>query len=271
MKIILFSLFTFVSCMNLHSQVALRQITIDDVVNTLSLESSAAKVEILRSKNDLLQFDNYKKGFLPAISLSMNPVNFNRALRILQQPNDGSYSYIEDYSNTSNLGVTIRQKVGLTGGSLQVGSNLSYLNEFSRNRHSFSTSPFNIGYSQQFWGGRKLYRLEKNIEYAKNEIAIKQHCISISQVQQEALNLFMSTLLNLLEYKMARQNKETNDTLLYIGEAKLNNGKITDYDYKQIEFQSLNTQYVYENTKKIMNNPSNACLHTLDWRMRIAK
>lgn len=90
----------------------------------------------------------------------------------------------QDYSNNSSAGISIRQKVAFTGGEINIGSNINYLNEFTHKRNSFSTTPFSIGYSQQLWGGGKQYRLEKEIEYAKNNIAIKQYCTKLSQIQQ---------------------------------------------------------------------------------------
>ena len=53
-----------------------------------------------------------------------------------------------------------------------------------------------------------------------------------------------------MEKELALENKQNNDTLLHIAEVKLKNGNITEYDFKQIELQSLNTQYAYENGTK---------------------
>ena len=231
-----------------HSQVT--KLTIDRVIDSLSLISPKAKIENLNFQNELLLFENYKKSFLPSLSINFNPISFNRSYRVLQKPEDGSYSYVEDYSNNSSIGASIRQKVGFTGGELTVNTNLNYLNEFSRKRNSFSTTPISIGYSQQLRGSAKLHRLEKDIEYAKNSISIKQYCTNISQIQQEALNSFMVVLLNKMERELSLQNKLNNDTLLYIAKVKLKNGNITEYDYRQIELQSLNTQYAYENATK---------------------
>lgn len=226
------------------------KVTLEEVIDSLALASSAAKIEKLNFQNELLQFENYKKSYLPAFLLNLNPLNFNRSLRLLQHPTDGSYSYVEDYSNNSNLGASIKQKIGLTGGEINIESNINYMNEFSQNRNSFNTMPFSVGYSQQLWGGGKLYRLEKEIEHAKNKIAIKQYCTNLSQIQQQVLNLFMSALLNKMEQNLTRQTKLNNDTLLRIAHIKLNNGNITEYDLKQIELQSYNALYAYENASK---------------------
>lgn len=233
-----------------HAQETLRLITLSEVIDILSLKSIPAKIELLNFQNEQLLFENYRKSLLPSLLFNVNPINFNRSLRVLQKPTDGSYSYVEDFSNTSNWGITIKQKVGFTGGELSVGTQLVLLNEFSQKRNSFSTSPFTIGYSQQLWGEGKTHRLEKKIEYAKSEVAAKYYCSKLSEIQQEALNLFMATLLSKLQNELEFQNKEINDTLLYIAQVKLNNGNITDFDFKQIELQLLNTKYAYENAAR---------------------
>lgn len=244
------TVFLLIISTTVYSQENKRQITLDEVVNILSLESTPAKIEKLNFRNEQLSFANYKKGLLPSLAFNVNPINFNRSLRMLQQPTDGSYSYVEDYSNNSSWGITMRQKVGFTGGELNVGSRLNYLNEFSQKRSSFSTSPFTIGYSQQLWGGGKTHRYERNIEYAKNETATKNYCSKLSDIQQEALNLFMTALLSKLESELERHNREINDTLSSISQTKLDNGNITEFDFKQIELESLNTQYAYENAMR---------------------
>lgn len=238
------------SCIKAYSQDTLRVVTLDEVVNVLSLKSSAAQIEKLNFENEILQFENYKKGFLPSFSLNFNPINFNRSLRLLQQPSDGSYSYVDDYSNNSSAGIFIRQKIAFTGGELNVGSNINYLNEFSRKTNSFSTTPFSIGYSQQLWGGGKQYRLEKEIEYAKNNILIKQYCTKLSQIQQQALALFLTALLSKMEQDLALKTMQSNDTLLQLARIKLSNGHIIEHDLKQIELQYFNAQYAYENASK---------------------
>lgn len=221
-------------------------VTLREVVDLLSLESPDARIEQLNFQNKRLQFENYKKSFLPSISLNFNPVSFNRSLRLLQNPTDGSYSYVKDYSNSSSAGLTVRQKIGVTGGEFSLSSDINYLNEFSSGRNSFSTMPFSIGYSQQLWGGSKQNRLEREIEYAKNQVAVKEYCAKLSQIQQQALGYYMAALFGKMERDLQLQMMQNADTLQQLAVIKLQAGRITEYDLKQIELQSVNAQYAYE-------------------------
>ncbi|RNC63807.1 hypothetical protein [Proteiniphilum sp. X52] len=170
-------------CIKTYGQDTSRFATLDEVVNVLSLKSSAAQIEKLNYQNKLLQFENHKKSFLPSFSLNFNPINLNNnhSVRLLQQPVDGGYTYVEDYSNNSSTGISIRQKVTFIGGEVNIVSNINYINEFSRKINSFSATPLSIGCSQQLWGGGKHYRFEKEIESAENNTAIKQYCTQLSQ------------------------------------------------------------------------------------------
>lgn len=225
-------------------------LSLDEVINSLSPHSPAAQIEKLNYKNVLLQFDNYKKSFLPTIALSLNPLNFNRSLRVLQNSESGSYSSVEDYSNNSTIGLSIKQRIGFTGGDLTVGSNLNYLNEFSLLRNSVSVTPFNINYSQSMWGGNKLYRLERDIECKKNLVSVKEYCIAISDIQQRALLLFMNAFTQKINKEISLNNKIATDTLLIIGKIKKENGSITEYEYNQIELQWANNQYEFQKSTK---------------------
>lgn len=247
------ALYLFFLCLLFPSQLTAQELStlrLNEVLHVYVLQSPVAQIEQKEHQNDLLQYENYRKGLLPSVSFSFNPVAFNRSLRLLQSPEDGSYSSVEDYANSSSAGITISQRIGFTGGSLQIGTNLSYLNEFSDKRHSFTTSPFFVSYSQQLWGGRKLFLFDKKIQEAEHSISIKKYCSKISKIQEEALELFFIALSHQLESELTLLNSAANDTLLSIAKTKLTHGHITEYDYRQVELQTIELQLNYRLARK---------------------
>ena len=211
------------------------RLSLSMVIDDLSLESPASEVQRLSFENEILQFENYKKGLLPSVSINFSPLNLNRSIVKLQQASDGQYNYVEDYSSSSNAGLSLQQKIPFTGGTLNASTNLSYLNELSQKRHSFSTTPFSISYSQQLYGGGKTFRMEKTIEYLKNEENIKSYCSAISDIQQNALNLFMNAFFASLEKTLSSANKSATDSLLNLAIVRYENRRITETDFSQIE------------------------------------
>lgn len=226
------------------------RITLQKVVNEWSLHSPSAEKIRLAYENSVLEHKNYLKGFLPSVALTMNPLTFNHSLRLMQNPTDGSYSYVNDYSNTSNAGLSIQQKIGVTGGVLSVNSSLSVLTELSTHRNSFNTTPFSLNYTQQLLGGYYAYRQLKKIESLKSVNAVRLYCSDTAEVQIKALNAFLNLFLADITKKLALKNIAITDTLLAAGKALLENGHFTEYEYKQIELQANNNQYVYETAVK---------------------
>lgn len=228
-------------------------IRLTQAVDSLSLHSPAAQLKHLDYTTRLLQSQNYRLSFLPALSLSLSPINFNRSLRLLQRPEDGSYRYIEDYSNNTSIGLSIRQKIRLTGGEINISSNLGILSEISLKRTSFSSTPFSIGYSQQLWGARHLAQLEDKIEHLRLKIVKKQHLMDLAKIQQEVVRIYMDAVGNYLEFRQSKDLCSRNDSLKSIASLRMKHGQITEYDYNQIQLQTLNqeqnleaTQHAYE-------------------------
>lgn len=223
-------------------------VSLSQIMNEWCLDSPAAKQVKLSYENELLEFENYQKEFLPSIALTLNPINFNRSQRLLQHPEDGSYSYIEDYTNNSSTGLSVRQKVGITGGELTISSNLNYLREFSVNRNRFGTNPLLLNYSQQFLGGNYNYKKKRSIEYAKHTNSLKQFCSDMADVQTQAINMFLDVFVMDISTKISLKNIQISDTLLWISKALQINGHFTEYEYNQIELQNLNDKFSHENS-----------------------
>ena len=217
-------------------------ISLEQVLNEWCISSPDAKKIKLSYENILLEFENYKKELLPSIAFSLNPINFNRSQRLLQNAENGNYSYIEDYSNNSSTEISIRQKIGIIGGELNISSRLNYLHEFSFNRDRFGTNPLYINYSQPFAGGFYNYKKQRGIQYAQYNNALKQYCSELADVQTEAVTLFMSLFSSKLAVDLSYKNLQISDTLLIASKALFDNGHFTEYEYHQVELQQLNNK-----------------------------
>lgn len=234
---------------NAYSQTL--EISLKKILTEYSLASPEAKKARLEYENAGYGYENYRKGFLPSVSFILNPASFNHSYRVLQNPSDGNYSYVEDFSNNSSVGVAISQQVGITGGAINVGSNLNMLTEFYDKRKSFSTSPFTIGYSQKLFGGEGAdYKFVRNVERKKNEKAAKDYCSDITDIQREAIRLYLDLFLVKVSMDMASKNQAVSDTLLRASTVKYENGRMVENEYLQMQIQAVNDRFAYENYKK---------------------
>lgn len=169
-------------------------------------ETSNAKVAYYQFQNAQLEYENYKKSFLPAFSLSLTPVSFNHSLRILQNPLNGEYYNVEDYANTISSGITVSQKIGLTGGTLSLNSALSVLHEFSRKTNGFSSSPIYLAYTQPLLGGYKSNVYERTIRELQLAYMAQSLAYVVASEQQRLGNLYLAAYLEKENWATAKEN-----------------------------------------------------------------
>ena len=221
----------------------------DEAVNILSLKSPSVRTVIIDYENKFLEFDSYKKSFLPSISLSLTPFNFNRSINLLQNPSDGTYRYVEDYLGNTSAGLSLSQRIGITGGNLTINTNQNFVNEFSNSRRTFNSVPFSISYSQSLFGCNKKYKYEKEINYKENSISKLNYCLEILKVQKQISTYYISTYTAMLEEEMAVNSFEQSDSLLSIAKIKLDNDNITQHDFDLIKIKKSESEYQLKEVK----------------------
>lgn len=181
------------------SVLSINKISLSEVINCYVYNTKHARQQQLCLQNEILEYKNFKKSMLPAITINMPPVSFNHSMRLLQNYANGEYSNVEEFSNTSSGGISISQKIGVTDGIFTIGSSLSFLRQFSSNSKSFSSTPLYFSYSQKLFGGRKIYSIEKNIYEIRGSVAIKNYCSAISEEQQAILSMYPKAYATIVE------------------------------------------------------------------------
>ena len=257
MKVFLyvFLLFTFLPhCLG-------KELNLYEALNFYVYNTAYVKRERLAFENTLIEYDIFKKSLLPSLSLNLAPVSFNHSMRLLQNYSTGEYCNIEEYSNTIYGGVNISQKVPLTGGLFMIGSNLSFLNEYSNKKQNFSSTPLYLSYTQPLFGGRKSMSIEKALYELRNNVAIKEFCTSVSAEQQKILALYLDAYSNKIDISIYSKMVNIGDSLLAHTKIRKEVGKVTDYEYNQVELQQLDNQialekalYAYQNSIRLLEN-----------------
>lgn len=225
------------------------ELSLNDAINKYVYNTIYVRSKCLALQNRLLEYENFKKSFLPALSLNLTPVSFNHSMRLLQNYNTGEYSNVEEFSNTSSGGITVSQKIAATGGIITVGSSLSYLHEFTEDNNSFSTSPVYISYSQQLFGGGKNMSFERAISKLRNDVALKDFCTSVSTEQQKILSLYLNAYSNRMDIEFYSKTTCMGDSLLMHAKIRKDAGKITEYEYNLVEMQQLDNKIELEESQ----------------------
>lgn len=225
------------------------EVSLNDALNKYVYNTIYVRSKRLALQNSLLEYENYKKSFLPALSLNLTPVSFDHSMRLLQNYNTGEYTNVEEFSNTTSGGITVSQKIAATGGVVTVGSGLSFLHEFSNNNNSFSTSPLYLSYSQALFGGGKNMSFERAISKLKNDMALKDYCTSVSTEQQKILELYLNAYSNKVDIDFYSKATSMGDSLLMHARIRKEAGKITDYEYNLVEMQQLDNRIELEKSQ----------------------
>lgn len=207
------------------------------VYNTINVEKQKLNYE-----NILLEYDLFKKSLLPSLEIEITPISYNHSLQMLQNYMTGEYTSVNDNSNNTTMGVSLTQKIAATGGTLRIGSSISYLKESSINKDSYRTMPLYINYTQQLFGGRKTYLFQRDIKNIEKENALNIFCSAITEEELQILNLYINAYTAKINVDYYKRACSIGDTLLEHAKLRKNNGKISEYEFNQLELQYIDNQ-----------------------------
>lgn len=225
-------------------------ITLNDVIDDFVIKSPEAKKIRLEYINKHLDYQNYKKGFLPTLSLNFLPIGFNRSIKLLQNATDGNYSYVEDYVNNGSTGVTISQNIAPTGGKLSLNTSLNMLTEFKENRNRFSANIIKLSYNQKLFGEYKNYRFKRILEELNHKNTYRTFCEAMATLQTTAARQYVDIYLLESKRTLFEDNIKIADTLLHIGKIKYANGSLSEEELIQLEIQYADDCYKLQELKK---------------------
>ena len=211
-----------------------------EVVNLASQNS----LDAFRYKNMYLssywEFRYYKADKLPSLTLNTTPLDFNhyRKSEYNIQTKEDEF-VLRDYLNT-DMSMQLNQKIGLTGGSLFLSSELGMVKNFSGDQNTlYHSNPVSIGYSQSLNGYNALRWLSK-IEPLKYEKAKKEFIQSQETPAMKSTSMFFDLVEAQIQLKIAENNQSNADTLYKIGKGRFQVGTVTQDELLNLELNQLN-------------------------------
>jgi hypothetical protein len=141
-----FSVF-LLSALHGYTQQSLK-LSLDETIHLAQKNSLDYKIIVNMAQSSYWNYENYKAGFLPRLSLSGNLPDYFRSINSITLP-DGQINFVgQNVANTS-LYLNLSQNIGLTGGNISLGSSLSRLDNFGNfNNTSYTSVPFTLSYNQ---------------------------------------------------------------------------------------------------------------------------
>ncbi|MDI3527117.1 MAG: hypothetical protein PWR03_1300 [Tenuifilum sp.] len=221
------------------SQKPINRLTYSEVIKLAREQSPQAILAKHRFRAAYWEYRTFVAEFRPAVTLRGTVPQFTRSLVRYQNP-DGTYQYIEENSNTTSLGLSITQNIGLTGGQVFINSNLERTDILGSNSStSYLSSPVSIGFSQPLFALNQL-KWSKKIEPLKYEEAKRTFIQSLETISIEATRLFFDLAMAQQNLETAKLNYSNTDTLYKIAQGRYNIGTIAENELLQMELSFLN-------------------------------
>lgn len=239
MKKIYISLIILLAAIISTAQEKAMSLTLDDVINIASEKS----LQAFRNENMYLasywEYRYYKADRLPSLTLSSNPLDFNR-FRLKEynfQTNEEEF-VLREYLN-SDLSMSLSQKVGLTGGTIFLNSDVEMVKNLNSDKKtSYQATPISIGFSQQL-NGYNAMRWDSKIEPLKFEMAKKELIQSGEVLSINTADKFFDLVSAQIQLKIAENNLSSADTLYKIGKGRFQVGTVTQDELLNFELTFL--------------------------------
>lgn len=219
-------------------------LTIEEVLKKVIDDSDKARniEDEFSYKN--LDYENYKKLFLPQVSLNAS-MPYQRSIQEVLQSN-GSTSLIERNYTSPTINLSTKQILPFTGGEINLTNSVSMNDDLTNKIRSFSSNWVNISYSQTIngfnqykWMKKKYVNTRKidTINYKKFKATLKK----------ETAKIYLDTYVLQLKCKLTKENIIKTNLLLNQFEEKKTKGRVTDLEIKQIQILISQLQQKLEN------------------------
>ena len=223
-----------------------------DLQRTIELANDSS-LSAFRYQNMYLsgywQYRTYKANRLPSLTLNLMPAQYYRYITQRYDSNEDTDVYREQQMFSASGGLSIKQNFDLLGGTFYIDSDLEYMRNFGATKSTqFSSVPFRIGYSQSLLG-YNAFRWERKIEPLKFEKVKKEFVYNTEVVSEEAVSYFFALAMAQADYKLAKENAASTDTLYRIGSQRHKIAAISKADLLTLELDKVNAQNTLENAQ----------------------
>ena len=107
-----------------------QELTLDQAITLARKQSVSALAARSSFISSYWAYRSYQASLKPSLNLYGTVAAFDRSLRLLQNYETGEMVYVKNYNMQNSLGLSVRQNVSATGGTLSLYSDLSRIDQF---------------------------------------------------------------------------------------------------------------------------------------------
>jgi len=228
--------------------------SLKQVINIAQEQSPDALIAKHRFRKSYWSFRTFKATYLPNLSFEATLPSLNRSITPVASQ-EGTTVYTRQSLANYSAGLSLNQKIGLTGGQLFLNTGVQRMDNFFANTssHQYLGNVVNIGISQPLFTYNP-YKWSKVIEPLKYKQAKRDYMESKEDIAIKATNYFFSLLSAQIEKQIVIKNYHNYDTLYQIAKGRYNLGKIAENDLLQLQLNFLKANASVEQARLDYND-----------------
>lgn len=214
--------------------------TMSEAISTARRQSVAA----LEARQEFISvywaWRSYQASRLPSLYFYGDLMDYNRSLVLLQNYEDGTLRYASTNNLQNSLGLSIKQNVTFTGGTIRAYSDLSRIDQFGMEKSlTWYSQPVTISYTQPLFAYNE-FKWQKLIEPKVYERGRRAYIESMEKITIEAVEAYSDLILARMNHEIAKTNYENSVKMHDVARERLSLGSVTRDEYLQLELRMLN-------------------------------
>jgi outer membrane protein TolC len=215
-------------------------LTLPAVIAQALAHSAIGQQAVTDRETSYWAWRGYQANYRPQLGLGGTIPNFSRVITPVVQP-DGTTAFRAVRINNSNLGLTLSQNIGLTGGQIIVGSELQRFDDFNGDIKRYNNQPFTLGLIQPI-GRFNALAWNRRIEPLRYQESQRQYVEQRETIAQRVTELYFEVLLQQVSAEVAGQNVTATAEMLRVGQERFRLGRLSQSDLLLLELNVLNAR-----------------------------
>ncbi|PZX50249.1 TolC family protein [Algoriphagus chordae] len=203
----------------------------------------ALRIKTIR-ENSYWQYRLFKSNYNPQLRLNGTIPQYYQEYNNITQP-DGSIEFIEVKQNLMDLGLSLEQVIGATGGTVSVNTSTNRFDNFLSNpsepQTRYSGVPISVALQQPIFAYNR-FKWDKKIEPLLYEESKREYVAEMEGVSVYVTELYFDYLIAQVNSEIATTNLKNTEDIFSIERKRNEMGVTPEDELLQIELQVLNAQ-----------------------------
>ena len=187
-----------------------------------------------------LDYELFRARLRPQLSLDANLPNYQRSFLEVPQP-DGTVNFKAVRNHNGFVGLTARQPLAATGGSVFVRTNLQRFDDLESDFKQYNGTPVRVGIDQPLFGFNP-WKWERQLTELRYQNRDRAYELARATVRLDAAQLFFQLLSAAQDLRIAETNQTTSAELLLVANERFELGQISQNARLQLELDELSAR-----------------------------